>query len=311
MKPVVLAAAAVAALILGIAAAAHAVHASAGAAKVVPSSPAAPHPAKNVPCPGGHERLAGPKAVARFRAVTAVSCIDAVRTSAGQGRWEVQIRRVAAGGVAALQRYFEQPDEPQLPKDGVCLQVARVIAVPAFVDGEGHALVPRTPVDGCGEPLEGYGPRMRGVRWHVVDVRMVRELVSAPALAAHCAMSVKDLPAGAIGPLRPGSGGSLFVRRPETVTVCIFRTEDFEAGRFVSGFTLDRARTRRLLGALTGAAPHRGCTNQPRFAVVGARSEEGVWVELGGCFRVAGFDGSHVLGSANATVVRSILGSGR
>ena len=263
---------------------------------------------RGVPCFDGHRRLVGPKAVRSFHAVAAVSCVDGQRVYPGLGRWSVRVRRVAVGGVAGLQRYYERPSKRDLPKGHVCLDVGRFILTPVLVDARGRSLAPRTPVDACGTPLG----KLPEVRWHVVSVRKLSLQVSAAALASHCAMGVKDLPAGAIGPLEPSSGGALFAHTPKTVDVCIFRTDDFEVGTFVRGFALDPAKTRRLVRALTGAAPSGACPNQPLFAVVAARNDptgEGVWVELGGCFRVAGFRGGYTVGgSSNPSVVRSILG---
>ena len=267
---------------------------------------------KNVPCPNGTERRVGPDALRRFQAVTAVSCVDSERTYPGRGQWEVQVRRVAVGSVAGLQKYFEQPSESNLPKNGACLANLIVILVPVFVDAQGHRLVPRTPVDGCGHPLGyPYGRPAPVVRWHVLSVRNVRLLVSAAALAAHCAMEIKDLTADAIGPLDPTSGGRLFASTPKTMHVCIYRTppNDFEVGRFVRGFALNAAQTSRLLGALTGAAPTGSCPAERTFAVVSAKPERWAEVELGGCWRVGGTYPDYGLGSADASVVSAILGA--
>ena len=131
---------------------------------------------KQAPCAGRRQRPTGPGAVRRFRAVTAVSCVERTRTCPGHGRWWVRIRRVAVSSVAALQRYFQQPDAPDLPKGGFCDDVAHLVLVPTFVDGSGHWLVPRVPTDGCGEPLPGHGRLTRAVRWHVVSVHRERRL---------------------------------------------------------------------------------------------------------------------------------------
>jgi hypothetical protein len=259
---------------------------------------------RRVPCVNGHQRLAGPAAVRRFHAVAAVSCVDGERIYPRRGRWDVRVRRVSVGSLAALQRYFEQPDRPNLPKGGACLLVGRIIVVPTFVDAHGHRLVPRTPVDHCGEPL----PRLPKVGWHTVSVRKLKLQVSAAALASHCAMAVKDVVAGAIGPLLPTSRGPLFQSNPRTLGVCVYRTEDFEVGTFVRGFALDPARTRRLVAALRGSAPSGTCANQSLFATVGAKDADAVWVELGGCYRVARSYRGYTLGSANASVVRAMLG---
>ena len=130
-------------------------------------------------------------------------------------------------------------------------------------------------------------------------------MVSATALAAHCAMAVKNEAAGAAGQLGPSSGGPLFAIAPGTVNVCIYRTGNaFQVGRFVRGFRLDPSRTRRLLGALTGGTPRGSCPDQRLFATVAANVA--AEVELGGCRRVSrpNLGG---LGSAEGAVVRAIL----
>ena len=255
----------------------------------------------------GHQHVAGPDVVRNFHAVTAVSCIDGNRTYPGQGQWWVRIRRVAVGSVAGLQRYFEQPSEHNLPQGGFCDDVARATLVPTLVDAHGHWLVPRVPVDGCGNPLAGGAPK---IRWHVVSVRKVRLMVSAAALAAHCAMSIKDLPAGGIGPLDSTAGGPLFKSAPQTVRVCIYRTKDFEVGNFVRGFSLDATRTDQLLEAMTGAAPSGSCPREQTFAVIAARPELWAEVELGGCWRVGRTYPDYGMGGSDPAVVRAILGSG-
>jgi hypothetical protein len=59
---------------------------------------------------------------------------------------------------------------------------------------------------------------------------------------------------------------------------------------------------------MTGRAPRGSCANQRLFAVVFSRNEDGVQVELGGCFRVARSYRNYTLGSAEPGVVRAILG---
>ena len=265
---------------------------------------------KDVPCLNGRQGRAGPDALRRFQAVTAVSCVEQFRTFPGQGQWEVSVRRVAVGSIAGLQRYFEQPDEPNLPTNGACTLNLVGILVPVFVDSRGRSIVPRTPVDGCGHPLGySYGSAAPRVRWHVVSVHKVRLIVSAPALAAGCAMGIKDEPAGGAGLLEPAAGGPLFATAPRTVGVCIYRVEsDFEAGSFVRGFRLGASQTHRLLGAMTGAGPSSSCANQRKFAVIVASPELSAQVELGGCWRVARPNLSG-LGTADAAVVRAILGA--
>jgi hypothetical protein len=263
---------------------------------------------KGVPCLNGHQHLVGPDALGRFHAVTAVSCVEQFRVFPGQGQWEVSVRRVAVGNVGTLQRYFEQPDEPNVPKGGGCTLNLVGILVPVFVDDGGRWIVPRTPVDGCGHPL-GYadGSAAPRIRWHVVSVRRIRLQISAAALASACAMGIKDEPAGGAGELQPTPGGPVFATAPATVRVCIYRTEDFESGSFVRGFRLGASQTQRLLGAMTYAGrPSGSCPDARSFAVIVANAALSAQVELGGCWRVARPNLSG-LGTADAAVVRAVL----
>jgi hypothetical protein len=259
----------------------------------------------NVPCADGHRHLVGPDVLRGFRAVTAVSCVEGTRTYPGRGQWSVRIRRVAVGDVAALQRYFEQPNRPGLPQGGFCDGVAHFRLVPTFVDARGRWLVPRVPVDGCGEPLPG-APKLR---WRAVAVRRIRLMVSAAALAAHCAMAIKDLPGDGIGPLTPTRGGPLFKSIPKTARACIYRTRDFEVGSFVRGFALGGTQTHRLLGALTRPAPSGSCPDAAMFAVVSSSGGRWAEVELGGCRRVGRTYPEYGLGGSDPAAVRAILGT--
>ncbi len=245
----------------------------------------------------------------RFHAVTAVYCSEGQRVYAGQGQWEVLVRKVAVGSVSDLQRYYEQPDERDLPKKGRCFDNLIGLAIPAFVDAHGRWVTPvRWPEDGCGHPLGfgvGHGPP--AVRWHVVRVHRIKQLISAAAVAANCPMRWGNTVAWA-GPPRDSTGGPLFPVAPETVRICVFRTPPnrFAVGNFVRGFRLDASRTRRLLRALAGPGPRRGCPKQRTFAVVIKSPGSVASVELGGCYRVDRAD--RTAGTARPAVVRGILG---
>jgi hypothetical protein len=267
--------------------------------------------AKGARCRGPHTHLVGPKVFRRFHAVTAVLCTEELHTYPGQGQWEVMVRKVAISGVPAWQRYFEQPSEPNFPKNGTCTANLIVIAVPTFVDRRSRTLVPRTPVDRCGHPV-GWpnGGKFPRVHWRVVWVHRIKQLITAPAVAANCPMRWGNTVAWAGPPRDSTSGGPLFTRTPRRVRVCVFRTpaDNFAVGNFVRGFRLDASRTRRLLGALTGAGPRRGCAKQRTFAVIIESPGSVAQVELGGCWRVERPD--RLAGTANAAVARAILGGG-
>jgi hypothetical protein len=129
---------------------------------------------RHVPCPGTRPRV-GPARLRRLHAVTAVRCEEDLRIPPGRGKWKVFIRRVAVGDVAGLQSYFEQPSQPTVPSNGICLAYLAVVAPIAFVDGHGQWVVPRTPVDRCLHPL-GFPSRTaeRQARWRVVSRHRVK-----------------------------------------------------------------------------------------------------------------------------------------
>ena len=260
---------------------------------------------KNVPCPGNSPHPVGPRVVRRFHAVAAVSCVDAFRTYPHSGQWEVLVRRVAVGSVSGLQSYFERSSKHHVPNGVMCPDVLISTIVPVLVDARSRWLLPTTPRNGCGQPLAGGPPN---VRWHVVSIRKVKLIVSAQALAADCPMRVGNTVAWAGPPHDARAGAPLFDRAPRRVRVCIFRTppNNFATGNFVRGFRLDAARTRRLLGALGGPGPRRGCPKQRNFATVGGGPRLGATVELGGCYRVERPD--RTAGTAKPAVVRAILG---
>ena len=297
MRGIGLAAALVATVALGLA--------TAAGAFAPPSLSRALELTKNVPCPGNSPHPVGPKSVRRFHAAAAVSCVDTFGTYPHSGQWEVLVRRVAVGSVAGLQRYFERPSRHHVPKGEICPDVLIATLVPVLVDARGNWLLPTTPRDGCGQPLAGGPPN---VHWHVVSVRKVRLLVTAKALAADCPIKMGNTVAWAGPPHDAHAGTPLFDRTPQKVRVCVFRTPagNFATGHFVRGFRLDAARTRRLLGALGGPGPRRGCPKQRNFAVVGGGPRLGAVVELGGCYRVERPD--RTAGTANPSVIREMLG---
>jgi hypothetical protein len=61
-----------------------------------------------------------------------VTCIGQTRTYPGQGQWEVVVRKVAAGSVSGVQRYYENPDQLDEPPQGtICSDVLVEFAEPA------------------------------------------------------------------------------------------------------------------------------------------------------------------------------------
>ena len=257
---------------------------------------------KNVPCRLGHPHVSGPDAVRRFHAVTAVTCGEGTRVYPGRGQWLVQVRKVAVSSVANLQRYFEQHSVTKPPSFGCTLEASGVL-IPIFVDAKGHWLIPQAPVDGCNHPLGFAGHGSLRIRWHVVAVHKIRQMISAPALAAGCAMRMGRPTARSGAQVPP-----FFHVHPWVVRVCVYRTSARHTwiGNFVRGYRLDRSQTKRLLSALRLNAPSTACRMTTEFAeVLSRRPVAEAGVELGGCYRVNGGPGR-----ADGAVVRAIVGSG-
>lgn len=128
---------------------------------------------KHVPCSRTGPPV-GAATVARFHAVTALMCGYGTRRDQNGISWNIEIRKVATTGVAAVQRYFEQLSVTT-PADGTCAAYSDGISAPAFVDGRGRWLVPETPTDACGHVLDGrdYVRRALRIHWRVVAVNRV------------------------------------------------------------------------------------------------------------------------------------------
>jgi hypothetical protein len=126
-----------------------------------------------------HCQTATPGAVSRarlqaFHAVTAVSCVQQVRTLSGQGKWLVSVRRVATSGVAALQAALERPDAK--PTQGFCPALAYLPMPLVLVDGAGHTLAPSPPTGSCHLPQQAYLRALGQVTWHPVSVQRIRQV---------------------------------------------------------------------------------------------------------------------------------------
>jgi hypothetical protein len=262
--------------------------------------------AQSVPCVARPYPV-GQRKLKQLDAVAAVDCEYTSRVYPGLGQWEVVTRRVAVRGVAAAQRYFEQPDER---RGGICTMQLEIFRRwgPAFVDASGHVIIPRQPLDHCGRPIAWPNGRPAPTDWPVVKVHRLQLQISASALAAHCGLNWDSrLP---LHMSNPGSTRT-FPVAAHTVRVCVYSTDPaHRIMRFVRGFTLDLAQAARLHAALTGPRPATGCPHTPDIAVVFPTDGlDGETVELGGC-RVAENLDPRWVRTADPTVVRSLLLSG-
>jgi len=266
---------------------------------------------RRVPCPERAGPAAGLAGIARFVAVTAVSC-DRVDRMIRGARWQVEVRGVAVSGIDRVVRALRLPSERRSGTTSCTANIALAPSV-ALVDAAGRYVVPRVPVDACDHPLQAAMLAFDAVRWREVSARPVRREASRQAVAAGCDMKAKNLLEvyADLGAQRSGSGPvAPSLRRP--AHVCVFRVTgaDREVGSFVRGFALRPDATRRLLGALTGPAPRGECPPVHEFAFITVDHGPYVQVELGGCWRVERSYPREGVGTADPAVAAAVLGRG-
>ena len=128
---------------------------------------------RRVRCPTAASGVTSAR-LSAFRPVTVVTCGDENRQLPGDGDWEVNVRKIATAGVAALQHAFELPNQPA--GDGACTANLIVVPLLVLVDAAGHTLAPTPPTGVCGKPLDTFLEALHGVRWREVAVTKVRQL---------------------------------------------------------------------------------------------------------------------------------------
>lgn len=255
--------------------------------------------------------------LAAFSAVAAVTCTEAERTYR-DGEWTVVVRKASASSIASLQREFERPDRPGRP-NALCAAVLIVGAPVLFIDRAGRFVRVRYPIDRtCDQPLESVMKAVAAHRWITVATTKVKQQFTRAELAAGCPGEMKnmvaiDLRAG----MSKSRGGPVFTYDPTALLdACIYRVAaaNPEIGRFVRGIHFDARQSAQLRAALTGPGRIPGrCPAASRFAsIVPKDSNFGVFLELGGCWRLQRDQARETLGSASdSALLARLLGAGR
>lgn len=236
--------------------------------------------------------------------VAAMTCTEAERTYR-DGEWAVAISRASASGIASLERDFERPDQPARP-NAICAAVVVFGAPVLFVDRNGHFLRARYPVDHtCDQPLESVIKAVAAHHWITVATTKVRQQLTPAELAAGCPGEMKnmvaiDLQMG-IGRSR---GGPVLTHEPNApLDACIYRISPTQPdlGSFVAGIHFDARQSAALRTALSGPGGIPGpCPAVTRFASIVARGDNsGVFLQLGGCWRLQRDQAHASLGSAS------------
>jgi hypothetical protein len=239
-----------------------------------------------------------------FDPVAAMTCTAAERTYR-DGEWTVVIRKASAGGIASLKREFERPDRAGRP-NAICATVLIVGAPVLFVDRDGRFLLARYPIDHtCGQPLESVMKAVAAHRWITVATTKVKQQFTPAELAAGCPGEMKnmvaiDLQTG----MNKSRGGPVFTYDPNALLdACIYRVSPAhpDLGSFVRGIHFNARQSAQLRAALTGPGDTPGpCRDVSRFAsIVPKGSNFGVFVQLGGCWRLQRDQAHETLGSAS------------
>ena len=126
----------------------------------------------------------------------------------------------------AWQRYYEQPDQRDLPKKGRCFDNLIGLAIPAFVDAQGRSGHAGAPAGRRLRPSAGLRGRSRASR------SSLARRPSTPGQAAHLGGGGRgELPDEVGEHRRLGrttarfrAAGPLFPVAPKTVRICVFRT---------------------------------------------------------------------------------------
>lgn len=286
-------------------------------APTTPSVHRLDHPAQlrrlvgDTPCPAPRGTPAATRSeLAAFPAVAAVTCTWSQRTYAGDGQWNILIKKASAEQIWQLKAAFDMPDLPNSHTG--CLDVAIFAPPLLFVDAHGRYLQPRYPIDHtCDQPVMTTIDAVRSHNWPtVVDITRLAQVRTQAEVAFGCAAGLKKLI-----DLEPGRdsahGGPVFTAHPGArLTVCIFhRSHDPYSGDFVRGMRLSTAKSVQLANALTGAATTSStCTSQRTFAVIYAARGDSVFLELGGCWRMLRDDRPATMGTATGSTVTQLLG---
>lgn len=277
---------------------------------------------RRAPCPPpAKAERAGRTQLREFGAVAAVTCAWDERTYPHAGRWTVLVRKASGSDIAALVAAFDQPDQP--PTNGACSLVLVVGAPLVLVDAKGNYLVPRYPLDACGQAQEGTVQVVRDHPWQTISLRKLKQQRTARELAAHCGARAKDMLYDAQSGQNLSPGEPVLNRHPDlNLHACIYRASpaSLDAGSFVRGITLTDDQSASMRDALNGAGPTATCQPQRRFAYIAtptydsAGDADWVIVELGGCWRVyfdewPSHDGQWrtLVGTANPDVIGSLL----
>ena len=245
-----------------------------------------------------------PSTLRRFHAVTAVYCSEGQRIYPGQGQWEVFVRKVAVSSVSALQRYYERPDEPDLPKKGICFANLVGVAIPRFRRcarslGRPGALAERSLRASSGLPTcrsLAHRPRAADQAAHLSPCGR-RELPDE--VGKHCGLGRTSARFSCPRPALPSSA-------EDRARLCLPDAAESLRGRALRA----RLPSRCISDQAVTQSAHRPGT-EPRLREAAhvrrlIRSPGSVAsVELGGCWRVERPD--RLAGTGNQAVARAIL----
>lgn len=291
------------------------------AVAVVPKAPCRPsdEPPEDASRAGTGSRLTD-----RFVPELAFICYSEQRAIHGDGVWQVLVGQRLTGDLAPLADALRQPDQLSTPppKDGAvfaCAGSLTIYPTLILIDGDGHAIRPRVPLDYCQDQLESVQKAIDALPRSTVQVQKLRQLESpaqiaaaAAATAVGCSPTWKDGFSHGMVPAKLSRGGPLRAA-PTKVSLCRYKavTQEPLLVTYVAGRRLTSAQTAQLFAALTGPGKPGGCT-KPHDGILLAfhGPDPAAEIELGGCSRVIRQEGDHSgIGQTDAAIIAELTPS--
>jgi hypothetical protein len=113
---------------------------------------------------------------ASFVPVAAIRCVTGYQTIPGKGQWLTATLERADKNLAPLAAALQWPPKNAM-SDMICPDFA-ILPPPPFVlvNGDGKAIMPRLPLDGCGQVRLQVLAALAALTWQKVSVRLVPQV---------------------------------------------------------------------------------------------------------------------------------------
>lgn len=263
----------------------------------------------------------GPRLPSDFTPVIAYLCSEQQRPYPDDGVWVVLVGQRLDGDLGPLRSALLLPDtaEPSAPPGVTEACAASLVIRPTLVvvSASGQRLLPRGPVDWCGDQLVEVDDAIDGLRHVTVQTTKVRQVQSQESVAAAakatslgCEAAWKDPFSHGMVPQTLSQGGP-YSPASGRVSLCLYRAtaaDPLTVG-FVAGRRLSAAQTKQLLDAATLPGKRGGCSKpHAGVLVVSQGAMTPAEIELGGCSRVVReTQGRSSVGRVDAGIISGLV----